>query len=286
MIKLKSLFRRGQGPSGAKHSSQTQRSSSPTGGSNGGGGGGGGGPGTGGAGYALGGTGGGTGASGALSANGGGITGGGAGGLLKSAASVSSLEYTVVSSKPQSRGGQRFNGSKERLDHSGHNHNQLQHHHHHHHHHPQQQQQGHQHSRTASAHMAQHASGGIIGMATASSTNHLNKFPPGGDGPVNERAVDAGNSLSSSMEQLTAISFAGPERTVQKAPKAHHHHHHQQSSPNRLAELQVHLEKLQTENRQLEEKVHEMSSCQEELLLLRDEIVRLKVRASIRLLSR
>ncbi|XP_035773231.1 cytospin-A-like isoform X2 [Anopheles albimanus] len=265
---------RGQGPSGAKHSSQTQRSSSPTGGSNGGGGGGGGGPGTGGAGYALGGTGGGTGASGALSANGGGITGGGAGGLLKSAASVSSLEYTVVSSKPQSRGGQRFNGSKERLDHSGHNHNQLQHHHHHHHHHPQQQ--GHQHSRTASAHMAQHASGGIIGMATASSTNHLNKFPPGGDGSVNERAVDAGNSLSSSMEQLTAISFAGPDRTVQKAPKAHHHHHHQQSSPNRLAELQVHLEKLQTENRQLEEKVHEMSSCQEELLLLRDEIVRLK----------
>uniref|UniRef100_A0A2M4B8Y9 Putative myosin class ii heavy chain n=1 Tax=Anopheles marajoara TaxID=58244 RepID=A0A2M4B8Y9_9DIPT len=283
MIKLKSLFRRGQGPSGAKHSSQTQRSSSPTGGSNGGG------QGTGGAGYALGGTGGGTGASGALSANGGGTTGAaGGGGLLKSAASVSSLEYTVVSSKPQSRGGQqqRFNGSKERLDHHS-GHSQLQHHHHHHHHHPQQQQQAHhQHSRTASAHMAQHASSGIIGMATASSTNHLNKFPPGGggDGPVNERAVDAGNSLSSSMEQLTAISFAGPERAVQKAPKAHHHHHHQQqqqpqqpqSSPNRLAELQVHLEKLQTENRQLEEKVHEMSSCQEELLLLRDEIVRLK----------
>ncbi|XP_050081749.1 cytospin-A isoform X5 [Anopheles aquasalis] len=287
MIKLKSLFRRGQGPSGGtKHSSQTQRSSSPTGGTNGGGGGGGG---QGGAGYALGGTG----ASGALSANGGGTTGaGGGGGLLKSAASVSSLEYTVVS-KPQSRGGQqqRFNGSKERLDHhSGHNHNQLQHHHHHHHHHPQQQQQqqqaAHQHSRTASAHMAQHATSGIIGMATASSTNHLNMFPPGGagggDGPVNERAVDAGNSLSSSMEQLTAISFTGPERAVQKAPKAHHHHHHQQqqqqpqSSPNRLAELQVHLEKLQTENRQLEEKVHEMSSCQEELLLLRDEIVRLK----------
>ncbi|XP_050081748.1 cytospin-A isoform X4 [Anopheles aquasalis] len=278
---------RGQGPSGGtKHSSQTQRSSSPTGGTNGGGGGGGG---QGGAGYALGGTG----ASGALSANGGGTTGaGGGGGLLKSAASVSSLEYTVVS-KPQSRGGQqqRFNGSKERLDHhSGHNHNQLQHHHHHHHHHPQQQQQqqqaAHQHSRTASAHMAQHATSGIIGMATASSTNHLNMFPPGGagggDGPVNERAVDAGNSLSSSMEQLTAISFTGPERAVQKAPKAHHHHHHQQqqqqpqSSPNRLAELQVHLEKLQTENRQLEEKVHEMSSCQEELLLLRDEIVRLK----------
>uniref|UniRef100_A0A2M4A1N9 Putative myosin class ii heavy chain n=1 Tax=Anopheles triannulatus TaxID=58253 RepID=A0A2M4A1N9_9DIPT len=284
MIKLKSLFRRGQGPSGAKHSSQTQRSSSPTGGSNGGGG-----PGTGGAGYALG-TGGGTGASGGLSANGGGATGGG--GLLKSAASVSSLEYSVVSSKPQSRGGQqqRFNGSKERLDHSGHNHNQLQQHHHHHHHHHPQQQAAHQHSRTASAHMAQHASSGIIGMATASSTNHLNKFPPGGgDGPVNERAVDAGNSLSSSMEQLTAISFAGPERALQKAPKAHHHHHHHQqqqqqqqqlhqpqSSPNRLAELQVHLEKLQTENRQLEEKVHEMSSCQEELLLLRDEIVRLK----------
>ncbi|ETN65979.1 hypothetical protein AND_002235 [Anopheles darlingi] len=280
MIKLKSLFRRGQGPSGAKHSSQTQRSSSPTGGSNGGGGGGVG-PGTGGAGYALGTGGGGTGASGALSANGGGTTGGG---LLKSAASVSSLEYTVVSSKPQTRGGQqqRFNGSKERLEHSGHNHNQLQHHHHHHHHHPQQQ--GHQHSRTASAHMAQHASSGVIGMATASSsTNHLNKFPPsGGDGPLNERAVDAGNSLSSSMEQLTAISFVGPERAVQKAPKGHHHHHHQQqqqqpqSSPNRMAELQVHLEKLQTENRQLEEKVHEMSSCQEELLLLRDEIVRLK----------
>ncbi|XP_049547320.1 cytospin-A-like isoform X5 [Anopheles darlingi] len=280
MIKLKSLFRRGQGPSGAKHSSQTQRSSSPTGGSNGGGGGGVG-PGTGGAGYALGTGGGGTGGSGALSANGGGTTGGG---LLKSAASVSSLEYTVVSSKPQTRGGQqqRFNGSKERLEHSGHNHNQLQHHHHHHHHHPQQQ--GHQHSRTASAHMAQHASSGVIGMATASSsTNHLNKFPPsGGDGPLNERAVDAGNSLSSSMEQLTAISFVGPERAVQKAPKGHHHHHHQQqqqqpqSSPNRMAELQVHLEKLQTENRQLEEKVHEMSSCQEELLLLRDEIVRLK----------
>ncbi|XP_058064708.1 protein tweety-like [Anopheles bellator] len=260
MIKLKSLFRRGQGPSGPKHS-QTQQQSVAAAGSNGGGAG----PppiATAG-GHVVGGS---TGGGGGLSAN-----GGGGGGLLKSAASVSSLEYTVVSkpSQPQSRGHQhqRINGSKERLDNATH-------HHHHHHVHPLQQ---HQHSRSTSAHMAQmaqqqhhHPSATTAG---ASSMNHLNQFAAAGDGP-NERAVEAGSSLSSSMEQLTTISFMGPERAAQKA--ALHQHHRKQPSPNRLAELQVHLEKLQTENRQLEEQVHAMAGGQEELMMLRDEITRLK----------
>uniref|UniRef100_A0AAG5CYI8 Uncharacterized protein n=1 Tax=Anopheles atroparvus TaxID=41427 RepID=A0AAG5CYI8_ANOAO len=277
MIKLKSLFRRGQGPSGTKHQPSSSSSSSAT-------------PGTGvlasatGAagghvagggitsiGGTAGGAGGGGGGGGSLSANGG-------GGLLKSAASVSSLEYSVASKPTQtSRGGggagtgpqQRFNGSREKLDHS-----HLHHHHHHQHHHQQQQQQHHhhphhpQHSRTAStsqmAQMAQnhHPSG------TASS-HHLNNFPPG----IEERAIDVGSGgLSASMEQLTAINFAGPDQAAAAAAVA--------VSPSknsrRVAELQSHLEKLQTENRHLEEKVHEMTSCQEELLLLRDEIVKLK----------
>ncbi|XP_052869282.1 cytospin-A [Anopheles cruzii] len=255
---------RGQGPSGPKHS-QTQQPSSAAAGSNGGAG-----PppiATAG-GHVVGGS---TGSGGGLSANGGG------GGLLKSAASVSSLEYTVVSkpSQPQSRGHQhqRINGSKERLDNATH----------HHHHHGHQLQQQHQHSRSTSAHMAQmaqqqqhhhpSAATGGGGAPGASSMNHLNKFLAAGDGP-NERAVEAGSGLSSSMEQLTTISFMGPERAAQKASL--HQHHRKQPSPNRLAELQVHLEKLQTENRQLEEKMHAMAGGQEELLMLRDEITRLK----------
>uniref|UniRef100_A0A182SHL3 cGMP-dependent protein kinase interacting domain-containing protein n=1 Tax=Anopheles maculatus TaxID=74869 RepID=A0A182SHL3_9DIPT len=249
MIKLKSLFRRGQGPSGPKHQSQQQPVSSVSAAAAG-------------SGHAEGIAG-----TGGLSVNGG-------GGLLKSAASASSLEYPVVSKPVQSARGtgqqQRFNGSKEKLDHAHHHHLHHDHHqpqlhtrqqqqqqHHHHHHHPHATQ----HSRTASAQMAQ--------MATVS-TNHLNKFPASvsDDGVLlNERAVDVvtGSGLSSSMEQLTAISFVGPEKAKQTSP-----------SKSRMAELQVHLEKLRSENRQLEKKVHEMTSCQEELLLLRDEIVKLK----------
>uniref|UniRef100_A0A182NR67 Uncharacterized protein n=1 Tax=Anopheles dirus TaxID=7168 RepID=A0A182NR67_9DIPT len=207
---------------------------------------------------------------------GGGLPANGGGGLLKSAASASSLEYPVVPKPAQSSRGtgqqqQRFNGSKEKLDHH------LSHHHHHnlHHHHQQQQPQSHlhtqhhhphnQHSRTGAAQMAQ--------MAATVSTNHLNKFPPavGDDGGLlNERAVDVGSGMSSSMEQLTAITFVGPEKASAGRKEA--------TSPgkSRMAELQVHLEKLQTENRQLEDRVHEMASCQEELLLLRDEIGKLK----------
>ncbi|XP_050067993.1 uncharacterized protein LOC126556649 [Anopheles maculipalpis] len=240
---------RGQGPSGPKHQSQQQPVSSVS-------------VAAAGSGHAEGVAG-----TGSLSVN-----GGGGGGLLKSAASVSSLEYPVVSKPAQSARGtgqQRFNGSKEKLDHAHHHHlhhdhqpqlhtRQHQQHQHHHHHHPQTIQQ---HSRTASAQMAQ--------MATVS-TNHLNKFPASvsDDGVLlNERAVDvvAGSGLSSSMEQLTAISFVGPEKAKQPSP-----------SKGRMAELQMHLEKLRSENRQLEKKVHEMTSCQEELLLLRDEMVKLK----------
>ncbi|XP_058129555.1 cytospin-A [Anopheles ziemanni] len=251
---------RGQGPSGTKH--QSSSSSSSTAAS----------PGSG----ALArdaGTGGITSIGGA--AAGGGLSANGGGALLKSAASVSSLEYSIGAKPAQStRGGggllgpqQRFNGSREKLDHSHH-------HHHHHHHHQQQQQYPHhpQHTRTASAsqmaQMAQHHH-----PSGTASTNHLNKFPSGGDGGlvVQERAVDAGSGgMSASMEQLTAISFAGPEQlaaAVAVSPG---------KSSRRVAELQSHLEKLQTENRHLEEKVHEMTNCQEELLLLRDEIVKLK----------
>ncbi|XP_035896017.1 cytospin-A isoform X2 [Anopheles stephensi] len=242
---------RGQGPSGPKHQSQQQPVSSVS-------------VAAAGSGHAEGITG-----TGGLSVNGG-------GGLLKSAASASSLEYPVVSKPVQSARGtgqqQRFNGSKEKLDHAHHHHLQHHDHHqpqlhtrqqqqqqHHHHHHPQTNTT--QHSRTASAQMAQ--------MATVSA-NHLNKFPASvsDDGVLlNERAVDvvAGSGLSASMEQLTAISFVGPEKAKQPSP-----------SKSRMAELQVHLEKLRSENRQLEQKVHEMTSCQEELLLLRDEIVKLK----------
>lgn len=131
--------------------------------------------------------------------------------------------------------------------------------------------------------MAQMATGATV------STNHLNKFPPGsgsslvvsddGGGPLlNERGVDVGSGLSASMEQLTAISFVGPEKA--SSAGAGRKEQQQQTSPSksRSAELlQVHLEKLQSENRLLERKVHEMTSCQEELLLLRDEIVKLKV---------
>ncbi|XP_053680485.1 cytospin-A [Anopheles nili] len=242
---------RGQGPSGPKHQSQQPASSAV------------------GSGHAEGATGGG------LSANG--------GALLKSAASVSSLDYSVVSKPAQSArgtGGQRFNGSKEKLDHSHHHH-----HHHQHHHHQQQQQQqaqqqllytqhhhpNNQHSRTASAQIAQ--------MATVS-TNHLNKLASGGPlgvgddgGHLHERAVDVASGMSASMEQLTAINFVGPEMGASNRKE------HTQASPStngRVVELQVHLEKLQSENRQLEEKMHEMSSGQDELLLLRDEIVKLK----------
>uniref|UniRef100_A0A182Q7L0 Uncharacterized protein n=1 Tax=Anopheles farauti TaxID=69004 RepID=A0A182Q7L0_9DIPT len=262
MIKLKSLFRRGQGPSGPKHQPSQQPSSSGVGVTT-----------VGGGGHVEG-----VSVTGGVLAGGLSANGGGGGGLLKSAASASSLEYPVVSKPAQSSRGtggqqqQRFNGSKEKLDHH------LSHHHHghnlHHHHHQQQQQQllhthhHHPHSRTASAQMAQ--------MATVS-TNHLNKFPPTvgdeGSGMLNERAVDVGSGMSSSMEQLTAITFVGPEKAASAASVRK-----EASSPgkSRMAELQVHLEKLQTENRQLEEKVHEMTSCQEELLLLRDEIVKLK----------
>uniref|UniRef100_A0A182MRD0 Calponin-homology (CH) domain-containing protein n=1 Tax=Anopheles culicifacies TaxID=139723 RepID=A0A182MRD0_9DIPT len=255
MIKLKSLFRRGQGPSGPKHQSQQPVSSVSVAAA--------------GSGHVEGVTG-----SGHGTVNGG-------GGLLKSAASASSLEYPVSASKPaQSARGtghqQRFNGSKEKLDHAHHHH--LHHHHHQPHHlHTQHHHPHTKHSRTASAQMAQ--------MATVS-TNHLNKFPPGGDGGatgqapggdeglLNERGVDVGGSgMSSSMEQLTAISFVGPEKAAGGRKEQQ-----QQTSPSksRVAELQVHLEKLQSENLRLEQKVHEMTSGQEELLLLRDEIVKLK----------
>uniref|UniRef100_A0A182U0H3 Uncharacterized protein n=1 Tax=Anopheles melas TaxID=34690 RepID=A0A182U0H3_9DIPT len=283
MIKLKSLFRRGQGPSGPKHQSQPSVSSVSATGS----------------GHADGGSVvPGAGLTGALSVNGGG------GGLLKSAASASSLEFPVVSKPAHSSRGtgqqQRFNGSKEKLDHSS-SHHQHHHHHQHLHHHQQQQQQQlhtqhqhpqgshqqqhHQHSRTASAQMAQMATGATV------STNHLNKFPPGSgsslvvgdDGGgllLNERGVDVGSGLSASMEQLTAISFVGPEKASSGgAGRNEQQQQQQQTSPSksRSAELlQVHLEKLQSENRLLERKVHEMTSCQEELLLLRDEIVKLK----------
>ncbi|XP_049276632.1 cytospin-A isoform X4 [Anopheles funestus] len=208
------------------------------------------------------------------------------GALLKSAASASSLEYPVASKPVQSARGtghqqQRFNGSKEKLDHA-HHHHHLHHHHHQPHLHTQHHHPHTQHSRTASGQMAQ--------MATVS-TNHLNKFPPGGsgasgsatagdDGLLNERGVDIGSSgLSSSMEQLTAISFVGPEKAAAGSRKEQQQQQQQQQtspSKSRVAELQVHLEKLQSENLRLEKKVHEMTSCQEELLLLRDEIVQLK----------
>ncbi|XP_061497463.1 cytospin-A isoform X1 [Anopheles gambiae] len=271
---------RGQGPSGSKHQSQPSVSSVSATGS----------------GHADGGSVvPGAGLTGALSVNGGG------GGLLKSAASASSLEFPVVSKPAHSSRGtgqqQRFNGSKEKLDHSS-SHHQHHHHHQHLHHHQQQQQQQlhtqhqhplgshqpqhHQQSRTASAQMAQMATGATV------STNHLNKFPPGSgsslvvsdDGGgllLNERGVDVGSGLSASMEQLTAISFVGPEKA--SSGGAGRKEQQQQTSPSksRSAELlQVHLEKLQSENRLLERKVHEMTSCQEELLLLRDEIVKLK----------
>uniref|UniRef100_A0A1Y9J0H4 Calponin-homology (CH) domain-containing protein n=1 Tax=Anopheles quadriannulatus TaxID=34691 RepID=A0A1Y9J0H4_ANOQN len=272
---------RGQGPSGSKHQSQPSVSSVSATGS----------------GHADGGSVvPGAGLTGALSVNGGG------GGLLKSAASASSLEFPVVSKPAHSSRGtgqqQRFNGSKEKLDHSS-SHHQHHHHHQHLHHHQQQQQlhtqhqhplgshqqQHHQHSRTASAQMAQMATGATV------STNHLNKFPPGSgsslvvgdDGGgllLNERGVDVGSGLSASMEQLTAISFVGPEKASSGgAGRKEQQQQQQQTSPSksRSAELlQVHLEKLQSENRLLERKVHEMTSCQEELLLLRDEIVKLK----------
>ncbi|XP_052902446.1 cytospin-A [Anopheles moucheti] len=248
---------RGQGPSGQKHQSQQPVSS---------------------VGVAAAGSGHAEGVTGNVhhgAANGG-------GGLLKSAASASSLEYPVAAKPAQSARGtghqqQRFNGSKEKLDH-GHHHHHLHHHHHQPHLHTQHHHPHTQHSRTASAQMAQ--------MATTVSTNHLNKFPPGGasgstaaavvdDGLLNERGVDIGSGgLSSSMEQLTAISFVGPEKAASGGRKEQQ----QQTSPSksRVTELQVHLEKLQSENVRLEKRVHEMTSCQEELLLLRDEVVQLK----------
>ncbi|XP_041767472.1 cytospin-A-like isoform X2 [Anopheles merus] len=278
---------RGQGPSGPKHQSQPSVSSVSATGS----------------GHADGGSVvPGAGLTGSLSVNGGG------GGLLKSAASASSLEFPVVSKPAHSSRGtgqqQRFNGSKEKLDHLS-SHHQHHHHHQHLHHHQQQQQQQqqlhtqhqhpqgshqqqhHQHSRSASAQMAQMATGATV------STNHLNKFPPGSgsslvvgdDGGgllLNERGVDVGSGLSASMEQLTAISFVGPEKassggTGRKEQQKQQQQQQTSPSKSRSAELlQVHLEKLQSENRLLERKVHEMTSCQEELLLLRDEIVKLK----------
>uniref|UniRef100_A0A182VHU8 Calponin-homology (CH) domain-containing protein n=1 Tax=Anopheles merus TaxID=30066 RepID=A0A182VHU8_ANOME len=104
----------------------------------------------------------------------------------------------------------------------------------------------------------------------------------GGGLLLNERGVDVGSGLSASMEQLTAISFVGPEKassggTGRKEQQKQQQQQQTSPSKSRSAELlQVHLEKLQSENRLLERKVHEMTSCQEELLLLRDEIVKLK----------